>query len=112
MGCGLNSGVGSDLRGSGDRSRRVSGKLGLGFESSSTTKTNLAHDLLGEFSGCYSHIVNVMLYCLICLSFFKYWFDGFRPLSMCSRPYIFVFEITGIPAPFSFPKISYRFCFR
>ena len=40
---GLNSGVGSDLRGSGDRSRRVSGKLGLGFESSSTT--NLAHDL-------------------------------------------------------------------
>ena len=50
---GLNSGVGSDLRGSGDRSRRVFGKLGLGFESSSTTKTNLAHDLLGEFSGCY-----------------------------------------------------------
>jgi len=54
MGCGLNSGVGSDLRGSGDRSRRVSGKLGLGFESSSTAKTNLAHDLLGEFSGCYT----------------------------------------------------------
>ena len=51
---GLKSGVGSDLRGSGDRSRRVSGKLGLGFESSSTTKTNLAHDLLGEFSGCYN----------------------------------------------------------
>src|SRR6185503_14218335 len=50
---GLNSGVGSDLRGSGDRSRRVSGKLGLGFKSSSTIKTILAHDLLGEFSGCY-----------------------------------------------------------
>ena len=51
---GLKSGVRSDLRGSGDRSRRVSGKLGLGSESSSTTKTNLAHDLLGEFSGCYT----------------------------------------------------------
>ena len=45
---GLNSGVGSDLRGSGDRSRRVSGKLGLGFEerSSSTTRNKiLAHNL-------------------------------------------------------------------
>ena len=59
-----------------------------------------------------SHIVNVMLYCLTCLSFFKYRFDGFRPLSMCSRPYIFVFEIIGIPASFSFPKISYRFRFQ
>ena len=59
-----------------------------------------------------SHIVNVMLYCLICLSFFKYRIDGFRPLSMCSRPYISVFKITGIPVPFSFPKISYRFHFQ
>ena len=59
-----------------------------------------------------SHIVNVMLYCLICLSFFKYHFDEFRPLSMCSRPYISVFEITEIPASFSFPKIPYRFHFR
>ena len=59
-----------------------------------------------------SHIVNVMLYCLICLSFFKYWFDGFRPLSMCSRTYISVFKITGILASFSFQKISYRFRFR
>ena len=41
------------LRESGDWNRRVSGKLGLGSESSSTTKTNLAHDLLGEFLGCY-----------------------------------------------------------
>ena len=54
MGRGLKSGVGSDLRGSGDRSRRVPGKLGLGSESSSTTKTNLAHDFLGEFLGCYT----------------------------------------------------------
>ena len=57
-------------------------------------------------------IVNIMLYCLICLSFFKYRFDGFQSLPMCSRPYIFVFEITGIPASFSFPKIPNRFCFR
>ena len=59
-----------------------------------------------------SHIVNVMLYCLICLSFFKYCFDGFRSLSMCSRPYISVFEITEIPASYLFPKIPYRFRFR
>ena len=58
-----------------------------------------------------SHIVNVMLYCMISLSFFKYRFDGFRPLSMCSRPYISFFEITGIPTSFSFPKIPYRFRF-
>ena len=59
-----------------------------------------------------SHIVNVMLYCLICLSFFKYRFDGFRPLWMCSRPYIIVFEIIEIPVSFSFSKIPYRFHFR
>ena len=48
---------------------------------------------------------------LICLLFFKYHFDGFRPLSMCFWPYISVFEITGIPASFFLPKIPYRFRF-
>ena len=51
-----------------------------------------------------------MLYYLICLSFLKYRFDGFRSLSMCSQLYIFVSEITRIPTSFS--KISYRFHFR
>ena len=56
------------------------------------------------------HIVSDMLYCLICLSFLKYRFDGFRSLLMCSQLYIFISEITIIPTPFS--KISYRFHFR
>ena len=43
---------------------------------------------------------------------FKYRFDGFRPLSMCSRLYISVFEIIGIPTSFLFSKIPYRFRFR
>ena len=69
-------------------------------------------NILIESSLLSSHIINVMIYCLTCLSFCKYCFDGFQPLSMCSRPYIFVFEITEILVSFSFSKISYRFHFR
>jgi hypothetical protein len=55
--------------------------------------------------------VTVVLYGLTYLSFLKYRFDGFRSLSMCSRSYIFISEITVIPMPFLFPIISYVFVF-
>uniref|UniRef100_A0A0A9FY66 MSH6 n=1 Tax=Arundo donax TaxID=35708 RepID=A0A0A9FY66_ARUDO len=57
-------------------------------------------------------MTSVMLYNLTCLSFLKYRFDGFRSLSMCFRSDSFVSDIIGIPTPFSFPTIPYRFRFR
>ena len=43
--------------------------------------------------------------------FSKYCFYRFWSLSMCSWSYIIVSEIIGIPMPFSFPIMSYRFHF-
>ena len=54
-------------------------------------------------------VIYLMLYSIV---WYVYRFDEFRPLSMCSRPYISVFEITKIPSSFLFPKIPYRFHFR
>ena len=59
-----------------------------------------------------SHMVRVVLYDLTYLSFLKIFFGRFRSLSMLSRSYIFVFEITVIPMLFSFLIILYRFHFR
>lgn len=51
---------------------------------------------------CVSHMASVVLYGLTCLSFFKYYFDGFPSLSMCSPSYIFIYKITVILMLFTF----------
>ena len=54
-----------------------------------------------------SHIVNVILYCLICLSFLNIILMCFN----CSRLYIFISKITRIPCRFCFQKYCITFIF-